>query len=158
MTIYTIVVNSGSKNAGSTTTDAFYNIDWSVLPDNTKFKVGMSFVSDTVNITSYSSIASIYIFIGAVHSYRTSNVGTFSRITNIVGNLAPLALSTTTFLQADADKNNKVWLQTRPKNNVFRITISNNTTFAPWTDNVGASINAYILLLTFETVEETDEI
>ena len=153
MTIYTILVNSISKTAGSTTTNAFYNCDWSILPDNTKFKVGFTFVSDTVNITSYSSIALLSVVLGGVNTYSTSSSTTFTPISNLEGILAPLALSTTTVLMADADKNNKIWLQTRPKNNTFQVAITAHTG-AFWVDNASAIPTNYVLILSFETVDD----
>ena len=153
MVLYTILVNSISKLAGSTTTNATYNCDWSILPENTKFKVGFAFVSDTVNITSYSSIALISVVIGGVNAYRTSSLTTFTPIANLVGVLAPLALSTTTVLVADASANNKIWLQTRPRNNTFQVAITAHT--GPfWTDNIGAIPTNYVLILSFETIDE----
>lgn len=152
MTIYTLLVNSISKIAGSTTTNAMYNCDWSILPENTRFKVGFTFVSDAVNITSYTSIALISVVIGGVNTYRTSSLTTFTPISNLVGVLSPLQLSSSTVLMADADKNNRVWLQTRPKNNTFQVAITAHTG-AFWTDNVGAIPTNYVLILSFETID-----
>ena len=152
MTIYTILVNSISKLSGSTTTNATYNCDWSILPENTKFKVGFAFVSDTVNITSYSSIALISITLGGVNTYRTTSLSTFTPISSLIGVLTPLALSTTTNLTADASSNNRIWLQSRPKNNVFQVVITAHTG-AFWVDNASAIPTNYVLILSFETVD-----
>ena len=153
MTIYTILVNSISKIAGSTTTNAFYNCDWSILPDNTKFKVGFTFVSDTVNITSYTSIAIISVVLGGTNTYRTSSLTTFTPISNIIGVLTPPILSTTTYLLAEANANNNVWLMSRPVNNVFQVVITSHLG-AFWTDNVGAIPTNYVLILSFETEDD----
>lgn len=153
MTIYTILVNSISKIAGSTTTNANYNIDWSVLPKDKSFKVGFTFVSDTVNITSYTSIAIISVVLGGTNTYRTSSLTTFTPISNIIGVLTPPILSTTTYLLAEANANNNVWLMSRPVNNVFQVVITSHLG-AFWTDNVGAIPTNYVLILSFETEDD----
>ena len=153
MTIYTILVNSISKIAGSTTTNANYNIDWSVLPKDKSFKVGFTFVSDTVNITSYTSIAIISVVLGGTNTYRTSSLTTFTPISNIIGVLTPPILSTTTYLSSGANDNNNIWLMSRPVNNVFQVVITSHLG-AFWTDNVGAVPTNYVLILSFETEDD----
>ncbi len=153
MTIYTILVNSISKIAGSTTTNANYNIDWSVLPKDKSFKVGFTFVSDTVNITSYTSIAIISVVLGGTNTYRTSSLTTFTPISNIIGVLTPPILSTTTYLSSGANDNNNIWLMSRPVNNVFQVVITTHLG-AFWTDNVGAIPTNYVLILSFETEDD----
>lgn len=152
MTIHTILINSSSKIAGTTTTNAFYNMDWSVLPSDKHFKVGFALATDTVNITSHTSIALVSVVIGGVNCYRTSSSTSYTPISNLIGFITPPVLSTTTYLLAEASANNRVWLQTRPKNNVFQVAITANTG-GFWLDNVGATINAYTLILSFEEVD-----
>ena len=93
------------------------------------------------------------VVIGGVNTYRTTSLSTFTPISNLIGVLTPLALSTTTVLTADASANNRVWLQSRPKNNVFQVVITAHTG-AFWVDNASAIPNAYVLILSFETVDE----
>ena len=153
MVLYTILVNSSSRIAGGTTTNAFYNMDWSILPSNTKFKVGFTFASDTVNITSLTSIPLISVVIGGVNAYRTSISSSYTPISNVIGILRPAQLSTTTYLLAEASANNRIWLQNRPVNNIFQVAITGHT--GPfWTDNVGVELPAYVLILSFESIDE----
>ena len=153
MTIYTISIGSGARVAGSTVSDALYNVDWSILPEKTAFKVGFSFVSVSVNITSYSSIALLQVHLGDAETYRISTVGTTYAInTSTIGILSPHTLSTTTFLRGEASANNKVYLRIRPNNNVLKVALF-TPTGGSWLDNVGAEVPSYVLVLTFETVD-----
>lgn len=155
MTIYTVLFKSFTRVAGTTTTNAFYNIDWNgILPENTAFNVRFTFLSNTVNITSLTAPVQILMTLGQHHAYRMSaSSSTIS--TNLLGFLVPPQLSTTTFLQADNSTNNPIYIDQRPPNMNVQVIISSTVSpFAEWVDNVGATIGAYDLVLTFEPVEQ----
>ena len=154
MTIYTISIGSGARVASSSVSDAMYNVDWSILPQNKSFKVGFTFLSTTVNITSFTSIPILQVFLGDADTYRISTVGTtYAIFSNTIGLLAPNTLSTTTFLRGDANANNKIFLRTRPNNNVLNVLLF-TPTGGTWVDNVGAPVPSYVLVLTFETIDD----
>lgn len=153
MAIYTISIGSGTRIAGTPVNNAKYNIDWSILPEGKSFRVGFSFISSTVNITSYTSIALLQADLGGTDVYRISSTGsTYTINSSTVGILTPHSLSTTTFLKGEAQANNKVFIKSRPNNNIFSVNI-----FTPsgvfWTDNVGAIPTSYVLILSLEEVD-----
>ena len=154
MAIYTISIGSGARIAGTAVNNANYNIDWSVLPANKSFKVGFSFVSATVNVTSYSLLALLQVDLGNAETYRINTLGSSYTInTNTLGILMPHSLSTTTFLKGEAQSNNKVFIKSRPNNNLLTARL-----FTPigtfWTDNVSVIPTSYVLILSFEEVDE----
>ena len=153
--IYTVSIGSGTRITGTTTTKADYNINWeTVLPDNKSFKVGFSFISNTVNITSLTSIPIIAVDLGGANTHRINAVqGTYTNSSNTVGILSPHTLSTTTYLRGEAHSNNKSYIKSRPKHNVFNVLIF-TTTGTEWTDNVGATIGNYVLILSFEEMDD----
>ena len=156
MTIYTVLFKSSTRVAGSTTTNAFYNISWeNMLPANTAFNVRFTFLSNTVNITSLTAPVQILMGIGQHHAYRMNTVSSSTVSTNLLGFLVPPQLSTTTFLQADNATNNPIYIDQRPTNNNVQLMITSTVfPFPDWTDNVGATIGVYDLVLTFEPVEQ----
>lgn len=156
MGIYSVIFKSVTRATGSTTSDAFYEIDWlSILPKDTPFKVSFSFISATVNITSLTSVPQLLVGLGRNRAFRTIGPPTsYIGNTNVLGYLIPPALSTTTYLQADTNTNNPIFLDQRPMVNRVEVTITSAQTGAPWVDNVGASISSYDLVITFESLNE----
>lgn len=152
--IYTISIGSGTRVTGTTITRANYNINWdTILPENKSFKVGFSFISNTVNITSLTSIPLIAVDLGGSDTYRISATqSTYTNSSNTLGILAPHTLSTTTFLRGEAHANNKSYIKSRPNHNVFNVLIF-NTAGAEWTDNVGGVMSNYVLILSFEEMD-----
>lgn len=151
--IYTISIGSGTRVAGTAVNNANYNIDWSILPEGKSFKVGFSFVSATVNVTSYTSICLLQTDLGGTDTYRISSTGsTYTISTSTVGILIPHTLSTTTFLKGEAQANNKVFIKSRPNNNVLNIRLF-TPTGAFWTDNVAVIPSSYVLILSLEEMD-----
>ena len=153
--IYTISIGSGTRITGTTTTKADYNINWeTVLPADKTFKVGFSFIRKTVNITSLTSIPILAVDLGGANTNRINAVqGSYTNSTNTIGLLAPHTLSTTTYLRGEAHANNKIFIKRRPVHNVFNVLIF-TTAGTEWTDNVGATIGNYVLILSFEEIDE----
>ena len=154
MAIYTISIGSGARITGTAVNNADYNIDWSVLPAGKSFKVGFSFVSATVNVTSYTSICFLQVDLGGTDTYRINALGsTYAINSNTLGLLTPHTLSTTTFLKGEAQANNKVFIKSRPTHNVFNVRLATPLgTF--WTDNVAVIPTSYVLILSLEEVDE----
>ena len=151
--IYTISIGSGTRVAGTAVNNANYNIDWSILPEGKSFKVSFSFVSATVNVTSYTSIALLQTDLGGTDVYRISSTGsTYTINSPTVGILIPHTLSTTTFLKGEAQANNKIFIKTRPVNNVLNVRIF-TPTGAFWTDNVAVIPSSYVLILSLEVMD-----
>ena len=154
MAIYTISIGSGTRIAGTAVNNAKYNIDWSILPAGKSFKLSFSFISTTVNVTSYTSIALLQADLGGTDVYRISSIGSSYTInSSTVGILTPHSLSTTTFLKGEAQANNNVFIKSRPTSNVLSVSIF-TTAGGFWTDNVGAMPASYVLLISLEEVDE----
>ena len=154
MAIYTISIGSGTRIAGTAVNNANYNIDWSILPAGKSFKVGFSFVSATVNVTSYTSIALLQADLGGTDTYRINNLlSTYAIHSPTLGILMPHTLSATTFLKGEAQANKKIFIKSRPAHNVFNVRLATPlATF--WTDNVAVIPTSYVLILSFEEVDE----
>ena len=154
--IYTISIGSGTRITGTTTTRANYNINWdTLLPADKSFTVGFSFISNTVNITSLTSIPILAVDLGGANTHRINAVqGSYVNTSNTIGLLSPHTLSTTTYLRGEAHANNKIFIQRRPVHNVFNVLIFNPVGGAEWTDNVGATIGNYVLVLSFEEMDD----
>lgn len=155
MPVYTVSIHAPFRIAGTTVTNANYNIDWSILPENTSFKVTFSFISDTTNITSLTSIPLLGVFLGGTDAYRInpSTQSTYTVVSNLMGILAPPVLSATTYLRAETTSNTPIYLKTRPIHNVLTVGVFTQQG-AFWVDNVGATLTNYSLVLSFETVDE----
>ena len=88
---------------------------------------------------------------------ETCRINTFASSytinTNTFGVLMPHTLSATTFLKGEAQSNNKVFIKSRPNNNLLTVRLFTSLgTF--WTDNVAVIPTSYVLILSFEEVDE----
>ena len=69
-----------------------------------------------------------------------------------LGVLIPHVLSTTTFLKGEAQANNKIFIKSRPSNNIFNVRLA-TTIGTFWTDNVAVIPTGYVLILSFEEMD-----
>lgn len=151
--IYSVVLNSNLKSSG-TVANANYYFDWSVLP-NTKYKVSGCFTSSAVNETSILDIAMLEVQLGQSKVFKSNATQTRASSTNCIGFLLANSTTTSSFLYGDITTIPPTFLYNRPNTNDFNVKILTNDAIPiEWTDAVGLAITEYILILTFETIDD----
>ena len=156
---YNVVINSNyctTDSAGNTNSNKNYYIDWSSILPYKKFKLTFSFISEACIINTLVQIPIITIdFLNQanIDICQTTYQATSS---NILGLIFPSYLLNAnapfTFLRADKDYNNPIYLS-RPSKNYFNVSmINNNNPPALWVDESPTPLDfpAYVLILSFE--------
>lgn len=161
--IYTIVLNStlGTNqayidNAGTSTTDirnvGFY-YDWSLLP-NKKYKINFSFITSSHTSTG-SNVCNVYCDMAQLDT-RFGNPP-YTAVSNrlnycYLGSLKFSLIGASSYLYADNNTNGNIYLNGRPTNNNFTISLINNdlnkTAYSSTT-----LFSNYTLTLTLEELE-----
>lgn len=152
--VYNVILNS--NDAGGSTTSALFNFDWSILPDRS-YQVHYSFNSSTVNTVASPQIAMIYSdMFSATNTYVATNQAgrTTATTSNFLGVAYPYIVSTTSTLHAEDSTSAPIFIQTRPNNNQFTITIQTNAS-AP---TPYPSLPAWVLVLQFVPYDKTQKI
>jgi len=142
---YNIVLNSNDATVSGN--DYLFSFDWSVLPDR-NYLVHFNFNTLTQNTVTSPAIAMIYsTALSASHTFVASNnTGRASAQTsNFLGLAYPYVISTTSSLHAEDSTNPPIYLNTRPRNNQFAVTILTNAS----TPTVYPSLSAWVLVLQF---------
>lgn len=158
--IVNVVLNSNNKVSG-TNNQATYNIDWaSILKNNTPYELHFTYLGSANTITG-TNLAVVYAdFITSNKSNNSTQNGASS--TQILGFLKVAQFApnnNTNYLSAEDNTNAPTYLDTRPNNNLFTISIYNNaSTPALWTDqNAAPAVNGnYIMFLSFREIGEGD--
>lgn len=150
--IYTVILNSNSKVAGSTTTNAVYNYDWSYLPNDKKYTLRWTFVSNTTTQNAFPTIPTLSIELGQTTVFATAS-STTSTTSSIVGVMIPYTIGASSFLFADTELNSPIYLHHKPTNNSFNVNILNNSNPPTnWVDSATVAITDYVLTLSFTEV------
>jgi len=143
--LYNIVLNSNDATVSGT--DYLFSFDWSVIPDG-NYLVHFSFNTATVNTVTNPQIAMIYstALSGSNTFVATNTVGRASAQSSyFLGVAYPYIVSTTSTLHAEDSTNPPVFLNTRPRNNQFSVSVLTNAS-AP---TAYPSLPAWILVLQF---------
>lgn len=156
--IVNVILNSNNKTSG-TTQQAFYTVDWgTVLKNNTAYYLHFTYIGGNNSITG-SRIATVYA------DFNTANIqnGATSygaQTSQMIGFVMPTVLvgsTNTSYLQALDNTNVPAYLENRPNNNNFCISIyDNNAPPVLFQDNATANPAPYILVLSFREVSEDD--
>lgn len=158
--IVNVILNSNNKTAG-TTQEAHYTVDWgTILKNNTAYYLHFTYIGGNNSITG-SRIATLYA------DFNTSNIqnGATSygaQTSQMLGFVMPTVLvsngvNSTSYLQALDNTNVPTYLENRPNNNNFKITIyDNNVPPVLFQDNTPAPPAPYILVMSFREVSEDD--
>lgn len=117
---YTIVLNSNFSSG--TINDAIFNFDWSIL-DNRSYSVHYTYNTSNMNIsTGKVCVISSNLFTGS-NTFFCQSLRTEAQTSNFLGVAYPFAYGMTTSLHADNLTSPAVYINTRPKNNQFTISI-----------------------------------
>lgn len=155
--IVNVVLNSNNKASGANN-QANYYIDWSsILKSNTPYYLHFTYIGQSNTITG-AKIATVYAdFITSNKLNSSTQNGASS--TQFLGFLKVAQFSptiATNYLHAEDNTNVLTYLESRPNNNNFTITILDNASPpALFLDQAGVpAVNAnYILVLSFREVD-----
>lgn len=159
-----VIINSNNKISG-TNNNATYNIDWgSILKDRTAYRLHFTYMGgfNTFTAASTNKIACVYSDIQTSSNRMTSTTGAMT--TQMMGYLKIQQIQPSinlAYLTAEDNTNVHMFLDSRPMNNTFTISIYDNaSTPALYLDNNGtpAPPNNYILILSFSELSDDDEI
>ena len=124
--LYNIVLNSNDATISGT--DYLFSFDWSIIPDG-NYLVHFSFNTATVNTVANPQIAMIYLtaLSGSNTFIATNQAGIASaQSSNFLGVAYPYIVSTTSTLHAEDSTNPPVFLNSRPRNNQFSVSVLTN--------------------------------
>lgn len=154
--IVNVILNSNNKTAGSTQ-EAHYTVDWgAILKKNTAYYLHFTYIGGNNSINGIR-IATVYA------DFQTSNVQNNAtsygaQTSEMLGFVMPTVIAgTTSYLQALDNTNVPAYLENRPMNNNFTISIyDNNVPAVLFKDTLNANPAPYILVLSFREATEDD--
>jgi len=142
---YNIVLNSQQNISSNTNSQVEFGFDWSVIPKGS-YDVHFTFVTNPMNLST-TDVAVININFGSSTVYTAGNLIN-AYTTNYVGIAKPYLISTTSYLLSEDNTNPPIYLNNRPNNNIFNVTINNSTNNALFVPTTGSMAN-WILNLKF---------
>ncbi len=159
--IVNVILNSNNKASG-TNNQAQYYIDWgAILKNNTSYYLHFTYLGGN-NVINGSKLALLYA------DFQTSNkLNTATQYgansSQMLGFLMPTVLvgsSNTNYLQSLDNTNVPTFLETRPNNNNFCVSVYDNASPPNlYLDNATTPVvnNNYLLVLSFREVEGNDD-
>ena len=157
--IVNVVLNSNNKVSGANN-NAVYFIDWgSILKERKSYKLHWTYVGQPNTLNASSKLAQVQVDFN-LENYlnRDSQMGAPS--TQTIGMLRSNYLNgTINYLFADDNNNPRIYLNTRPRNNTFRVQVlTNDATPVAWLDNAAIPVvnGNYILTLSFQEIDEEE--
>jgi len=161
--IVNVYLNSNNKISG-TNNNATYNIDWgSVLKNNTRYRLHFTYMGgmNTFSAAMTNKIACIYSDIQTSSNRMSSTNGAMT--TQMMGYLKIQQVQPNVnagYLTAEDNTNVPMYLDSRPLNNTFTISIlDNQATPALYLDvNASPAVPGnYIMVLSFQEIEEESD-
>jgi hypothetical protein len=152
--IYNVVLNSNLRSnfATTTTSNAIYYFDWSVIPEG-KYKLTWVFAGGPCDMNPLDAIPMLSIPLGQSSVFRVDPNATRAASSSVVGLLLPNILSDSCYLYADTTTNPPVFLASKPNSNAFSVRIlTNESPDLLFSDANGAQLPEYVLTLSFERV------
>lgn len=159
--IVNVVLNSNNKVSG-TNNQATYYMDWSaILKNNTPYYLHFTYIGGR-NVCDGQKLATVYVDFNTSSNKQNSSTSFGASSTQMLGYLKIQQLAPNNnfnYLTAEDNTNCRLYLESRPLNNNFTVTIFDNA--APptlFTDASGNAVPAnYILILSFQEANEKDE-
>lgn len=159
--IVNVYLNSNNKISG-TNNSATFNIDWgSVLKNNTPYRLHFTYMGgmNTFTAAMTNKIACIYSDIQTSSNRMSSTNGAMT--TQMMGYLKIQQVQPNVnagYLTAEDNTNVPLYLDSRPLNNTFTISIlDNQATPALYVDTASVVPGNYMLVLSFQEVEEESD-
>lgn len=162
--IYTVVLNSSQgtnqtyyDNTGNATTDirnVGYFYDWSLLPQNKRYKLDFNFIS--TSHTSTGSVCNIFCDMAQLNTMFGMNPSATSNSRlnySYLGSARLTGIGVNTYLWANVNFNGTLYLERPPTNNNFTISLLNNDlNKTPYSSTT--LFGGYTLCLTFEEIDD----
>jgi hypothetical protein len=124
MANYDVVLKStsGTKLNGTNTNQMSFTFDWSVLDDK-PYELSFSFLSDafTTTTTTCSSAILSDLFLGNAYTTTTTESAPFSSVLGLIA--SGTGASGVSYLRAESQSNDHIYLIGRPRQNKFTISI-----------------------------------
>lgn len=148
--IYTVILNSNLRVAGSTVANAVYNFDWTMLPEG-DYTMTWGMCSANTAVSS-SDVILVSADLGQSKVFLCSPTAIRAGTTNIIGTMIPNENTVNSFYYGDKNTNGPISMR-RPVNNTFEVkllTTASNP--VPWVDSALAPMGTYILNLSFSKI------
>lgn len=121
---YDVVLKSisGTKLNGTNTNQLSFTFDWSVLDDK-PYELSITFLSDafTTTTTTCSSAILTDLFLGNSYTTTTTESAPYSSIIGLIG--SETGASGVSYLRAESQSNDPIYLTGRPRQNKFTVSI-----------------------------------
>lgn len=153
--VVNVILNSINRVSGNTSV-ANYTIDWgSILKNNQAYTLSFTYIGG-INVVNGAKIACLYADLET--SNKQNSATSFGASSSqMLGFLKPSQFApnqNTNYLHAETNTNISSYLEGRPRNNNFTISILDNaTTPIPFTDSTPSNPAPYILVLSFREVD-----
>lgn len=121
---YDVVLKStsGTKLNGTNTNQMSFTFDWSVLEDK-PYEMSFAFLSDSFTTTSTTCSSAILtdLYLGNAYTTTTTESAPFSSVIGLVA--SGTGTTGASYLRAEAQSNDHIYLINRPRQNKFTISI-----------------------------------
>lgn len=146
---YTITLNSLSAYQSPVLSNntRVYNIDWSAIMPDQPYEVRFTYLGENNNI-GYARLPLVYCDFGNTNVYAPTTGDSRAPTSQFIGFIRSFVVGTTGYYNTESETNMPIYLNSRPRNNVFtvRIVDLDNIPFVPFG---GANLQPYILTLNF---------
>jgi len=150
---YTIILNSinayQSPSGVNQNNDKVYNINWEAIMPDCPYEVHFTFMAEN-NQTLLTTIPMVYCDFGNTNVYQPASAGgrTIAGTTGYMGILRGFGVGGQFSFFSEDETNMPIYLNSRPRNNVFTIRILNNDG-TPFFSPTGGNIGSYIMTINF---------
>jgi len=121
---YTLSFDSTLYYGGANNNKRTYYVDWTFLPENTRFKVTFSYMSVAGGVDGLQYVCSVLANLGTTSNFYANSIGNVP--TQYLGSLKCATQTTSAsngYFYADQTSNVPVWIEQRPTQNVLEIQI-----------------------------------
>lgn len=161
---YNVVVNSNfstPETAGNSNTDKKYYIDWSAILPQGEFELTFSFISEVNVITTFLNLPVVYVDFLSQANIDACQASYQATSSTILGLVFPTNIDPNThysYLRADKNFNQPIYLVNRPYSNNFNIQILNNSNPpTKWLDDsspTAQDLGQYVLIFHFKLLKK----
>ena len=149
--IYNVVLDSNfNYSTGSSLADYSYYINWDNIMPQGSYKMTFSFQSVASTQFDTDPAIGLALPLGGNDYFSSKNL-TSSGSTQFVGNLKYLQFGTNYYLYGDQNSNPPIYLQQRPNQTNFTVTICNGID----TTVLCSTPESYILIMSFEALDQS---
>lgn len=146
--------NCTAQTASNANNNKDYYVDWSQLPQG-KYSVTWSLNASNNTFSTPIVLPFVYVDLGTSNIFTTQSANAPASRTRCIGTLFISSSATLNCLYADTSTNPAFYLNSRPSNNVFNVSIL-NPTGGYWVDKASTpiAIGDYVLNLSFQLLEQ----